>query len=56
VTPQEQENSGPGTFRPIDGADSEGEDAGTRPGGEVPGDPGGSQDEDTSPGTEGGTP
>ncbi len=37
----DQENSGPGDLRPIEGADSEGDDAGTRPGGDVPGEPGG---------------
>jgi multicomponent Na+:H+ antiporter subunit D len=40
VAPPDQENSGPGYLQPLDGADSEGDDAGTRPGGEVPGEPG----------------
>jgi multicomponent Na+:H+ antiporter subunit D len=36
-----QEDSGPGWLQPLDGADSEGDDAGTRPGGDIPGEPGG---------------
>jgi multicomponent Na+:H+ antiporter subunit D len=52
VTP-DQEDSGPGDLQPLDGADSEGDDAGTRPGGEVPGEPGGPGE---ARGAEGGQP
>ncbi|HEY4614905.1 MAG TPA: Na+/H+ antiporter subunit D [Citricoccus sp.] len=35
VAPADEEQSGPGERQPLDGADSQGDDAGTRPGGEV---------------------
>jgi multicomponent Na+:H+ antiporter subunit D len=53
VEPPEEENSGPGELQPLDGADSSGTDAGIRPGGDVPGEPGGT-DEPEDP--EGGQP
>jgi multicomponent Na+:H+ antiporter subunit D len=40
----DQEDSGPGELQPLDGADSEGDDAGIRPGGDVPGEPGGAEE------------